>query len=293
MYIGVVEITRRISRLGMVARQQLAAGVLIALSALIIGWANYTFMPEAIDWARTYQPATLELLAGRSPYTVRSFFNPPWVLIPLIPMAVLPTKAGSSVLFIVSLAAIASLVRSVKAPLASFIALLLSFPLAFLLLFGQIDWMILLGLILPAQAGLFFVLAKPQIGLGITVFWLVEAWREGGLLQVARLFAPVIIAFALSLLIYGPWPLNTNPGILAAKYNFSLWPWSIPFGLGLLAAGLLQRSKNKAILAGPLLSPYVAPHSWSLALLPLMRYPALMALASLLSWLMLLAGVYR
>lgn len=41
--------------------------------------------------SRTYFfPATREVLAGRSPYSIEGFTNPPWAVLPLIPMVILP-----------------------------------------------------------------------------------------------------------------------------------------------------------------------------------------------------------
>src|SRR5690606_38971700 len=74
----------------------------------------------------------------------------------------------------------------------------------------NIDWLPLVGFVLPPQIGLFFILIKPQMGLAVALFWLVEAWREGGLREVIRVFGPVGAALALSLALYGLWPLRSS-----------------------------------------------------------------------------------
>lgn len=75
------------------------------------------------------------------------------------------------------------------------------------LAFANIDRMVVLGLIMPTWIGLFFVLAKPQIGIGVAIFWAFESYRLGKLRQMARDFVPVSLAILISLWIYGPWPL--------------------------------------------------------------------------------------
>jgi hypothetical protein len=251
------------------------------------------YLPDLIDWERTYRPATQLLASGQSPYEIKSFLNPPWVLIPLIPIAFLPSKIGGGILFVISLCAlIFTAVRMGATPL-SLIAFLLSFPVFFLLLFGQIDWLILLGILMPPQIGLFFVLAKPQIGLGIAVFWLVEAFRKGGIRRILIDFTPVAVMFCLSVVIYGFWFKNISSELFTANYNFSLWPLSLPIGAVLLISALRTRKKEISLLSSPFFSPYVAPHSWSSALLAILPRQWEALAASLGSWIMLYMRLLR
>jgi len=235
----------------------LIGGALLVCTALAVA----LFLPELIDWTRSYRPATLLLASGHSPYEIKSFTNPPWVLIPLIPIALLPSRIGGGVLFVVSLCALVFAAIRMGATPLSLIAFIVSFPVFFMLLFGQIDWLVLIGILMPPPVGLFFVLAKPQAGIAIAVFWLVEALRKGGLRQALAEFAPVTLAFGLSIAVFGFWFLDTPPGMVTAKYNFSVWPLSIPIGMVFLVSALRGRKKELSILASPFLSPYVAPHS--------------------------------
>lgn len=41
---------------------------------------------------------------------------------------------------------------------------------------GNIDWLVVIGLILPRPIGLFLLLLKPQLTAGILLLWLLEAW---------------------------------------------------------------------------------------------------------------------
>ena len=119
---------------------------------------------------------------------------------------------------------------------------------------------------LPPQIGLFLVLAKPQVGLPIALFWLVEAWREGGWRQVVRVFAPVAVAFGLTVVLFGFWfrMWTDQP---EQWWNASLFPYSVPVGLYLVYRALKTRDLRWALPAGPCLSPYVLFHSWSVAVL--------------------------
>ena len=208
------------------------------------------------------------MLSGQSPYAVASFYNPPWVLLPLIPIALLPERIGVVLLSMAYLGSFIFVARRLGAkPLTTL--LLITFPnFVFGLSFANIDWMVALGLILPPQIGLFLVLAKPQIGIALAIYWLVEAWRQDKIKTVVKVFAPVGVAFVISLLLYGLWPLR--PQYFAA--NSSLWPMSIPIGLVLLIGAIRNRKKGLAIVASPFLSPYVGVQSWSVSILGLLPY---------------------
>lgn len=132
--------------------------------------------------------------------------------------------------------------------------------------FANIDWMVVLGLIMPPQIGLFLVLAKPQIGMGVAFYWAYEAYQKGGGKTVLRTFTPVTLALLISILLYGLWPFR--PQNWAA--NTSLWPESIPIGLALLTASFRNRQKGLALVSSPFLSPYVGVQSWSVAVLGLL-----------------------
>ena len=141
---------------------------------------------------------------------------------------------------------------------------------------GNIDWMVPLGFLLPPQWGLFLVLAKPQIGLAVAVFWFIEAARSGGVRQVVTTFAPVTLALFASVVIYGPWPLG-GLGLPGVSWDFSLWPYSIPIGMALLIDAIQKRNIRPAVTAGPFLAPYVSIPGWSVALLGLDGLPFIAA----------------
>jgi hypothetical protein len=136
------------------------------------------------------------------------------------------------------------------------------------LYFGNLDSLALLGLILPAQIGLFFIFIKPQIAIGMAAFWLIEAWRKGGIIEVVKVFSPVGIALVISILIFGNWT-SGQIDVVNASWNTSWWPWSIPVGLVLLARAIYHRNDKEALAASPFISPYVAYPSWVGVLLAL------------------------
>jgi len=270
--------------------KKLIAFATIGLIAL--GVVAYFFLPNPVDWTISYRPAALALLSGKSPYTALPFFNPPWILLPLIPYAVLPYRLGVAAFFVTNLVVFYYISQRMAARPIARIALLCSFPVIVCFLFGQIDGIILLGLFMPRPLGLILLLAKPQMGAAVAVFWLIEAWRAGGWKQAVTTIAPVAVLFLISLALYGLWPLQLNMSdMFVAEFNTSLWPGSLMIGLPLLVYALRHRKEYFALMAGPFFSPYVTPQSWSIALVGLMPYELEMVAASLASWALLIIKI--
>ncbi len=251
-------------------RRNLKALLLILVVLALIVAAMAAFLPPGVDWQYSFRPAVVELLSGHSPYRAAwdqyDFFNAPWALLPLIPLALLPVPVGRALLVVISLVSFAFVAHRLGGKPLAIGLLLVSPPVIHGLLVGNIDWLAVLGYILPPQIGLFFIAIKPQIGIAVAIFWLVEAWRKGGWREVVRIFWPITLALALSILIFGPWPLRFASQV-GVGWNASLWPMSIPVGLALLAAALHKRKIEFAMAASPCLSPYLMMHSWVAALL--------------------------
>jgi hypothetical protein len=232
-----------------------------------------------IDWRLTYRPAALALLHGQNPYRVEvapeaPFFAAPWGLLPLIPFALLPTEAGRAVVMLGGLLLFAFSAYRLGAKPITMMFFLISPPVIHNILNANIEWLPVLGFVLPPSIGLFFVLIKQQTGFAVAIFWLFEAWRKGGWREVVRVFSPVTIAFLLSFIIYGFWPLSMF-GVLkyGGNINSSLWPLSIPAGLVLLVTSIQKHKIEYAMPASPCLSPYLLFHAWSGALISLVKKP--------------------
>lgn len=231
-----------------------------------VAWA----LPFGIDWHLTFRPAALAVWAGRSPYSVEIFGLAPWGIVPFLPFALLPENIGRGALFVLSLGVFAWAAYRLGAKPLALGAFLFSPPVLNDLLNTNVNWLVLLGFTLPPQFGLFLVLIKPQVGAGVAVFWLAEAWRKGGWRETVRVFGPTALALGLSFLLFGFWPTRSLHVFATSQtWNASLWPASLPVGVVLLVAALRQRQIRYAFGAAPCLSPYVLLHAWSGALLAL------------------------
>lgn len=248
-------------------KQKVLTALVIIGAALLVSFLAAPFVPPAIDWRITFRPAALTLLSGESPYGKVYVIHAPWALIMLAPFALLPEAVGRVMLIFCGLAAYAYVAHRLGAKPIAIIFLLISPLVMHVLLNGNIDWLAILGFVLPPQIGLFFIAIKPQIGIAVAPFWLIEAWRQGGWKQVLTTFLPFTIVLLLSFAIFGLWPLDALRVTSDVSFNASLWPLSIPVGLTLFVTAIRKRKIEYAMAASPCLSPYVLFYSWGGVLL--------------------------
>lgn len=249
---------------------------LLAVALPAVVWLGAERLPAGVDWSDTFYPAVRAVLAGHSPYdAVPSFFMAPWALIPMLPLAWLPPAFGRAFMLLIGLSLYAFVAHRLSGGRTWSVIVFLLSPLVIDGLYnGNVDYLPILGFVLPPQIGLFFVVLKPHIGLGVALFWLWEAWHEGGLRKIFVVFAPVSAALLVSFALFGLWPLRFS-GLLSVSsaWNSSLWPMSLPVGLALLAAAGRTHNIKPAMAAAPCLSPYLVMHSWVTVLASILDRP--------------------
>jgi hypothetical protein len=263
---------------------------LLALAGFAILTLVVSLVKEpSIDWQGAFYLAAQEVLHGRSPYNVINFLNVPWTLIPLLPLALLPVRIGSAAIFVLSLAIFIYVAYRLGARGIWIVIFLMAPPVIHSLYLGNIDALSLLGFVLPPQIGLFFVLIKPQIGLVMAIFWFGEAWRQGGVRSVVRVFAPVTLAALISVAIFGNWMTAERLDLqVYSTWNASWWPMGIPVGLVLCALSLRDRRRDYAMAASPFLAPYVTHSSWMGVVAALLPRKMELALAVIGMWIVAL-----
>jgi hypothetical protein len=255
------------TRLGLKTPQQMVAAGLLLVLCVVIFFVVKAQNPFAVDWHFSYRPAALAMAQGKSPFTeVKLFVTAPWSLIPIIPFALLPEDIGRSLWFVVSLGMFAFVGYKLGAKPVAVLAFLLSAPIANCIQVGNIEWMVLLGYILPPQIGLIFLAMKPQSTFIAILYFIVEAWHKEGFKGALRVVWPVTLIGVLSLLIYGLWPLKAQISFATAGiFNISIWPQGIPIGLLLALRAFRDRKREPAMMASAFLSPYTILLSWSSA----------------------------
>ena len=250
-------------------------------------------MVTAWDWFEYYRPAALSVWHGGTPYDTTIYFAAPWSTYPLIPIALLPYEIGRWLLFLTAIIAFATIAYKLGAKPLTMAFFLLSYPVLADVTNGNIEWMPMLGFIMPPQIGLIFVLIKPQTGIGVAIYWFVRAWQEGGIRQVAKTFAPLTVMLLLSFVLYGFWPLLFLNTLTMAKeiksanaidYNFSLFPWGLLIGLPLLVKAIRDREKRLSIMSSPFLAPYALITTYGTSMLAWIDKPVFFFIAWLLTW---------
>lgn len=235
-------------------------------------------IPESyyVDWIIAFRPAVWEMLSWRSPYNIQGVFNPPWTFIMLIPLALIPPKLGAILLSLITFFSLLFISLRLGASLPIAISFLVIPQIAFKAITNpNIGFLAAFGFILPPQIGLFFLAIKPQIGIAVAIYWLIEAWLSGGWREVVRVFAPITIALSIAVLIYGPFMLKATHLLdhESIRHAYPLWPYTLPAGFALLLLAIKKREKSLSITASPFVSPYVASYTYPFALLGLMNYP--------------------
>lgn len=204
----------------------------------------FSLLPGGIDWYTYFRPAAANLA---EPFAA-GLFNPPWLYVLLAPLVWLPPSVGRG-----ALAALTFLIcyEYIGRHAGRAILLALSPPFLAVILYGQVDAVVILGLALPVWASLPFLLAKPQ-GAFLTALHRLN-WRS------LVILALVVVT---SFLVWGAWPvrvLGAERGGLSGPQNKSLFPWSL-----VLVAGLpFYESLGDASLCliSLAVSPYFAVHS--------------------------------
>lgn len=263
-----------------------------ALLAVGLGVLLMHGLDRGVDWYTTYYPACRAVLAGRSPYDLETFYNPPWSLLPLLPLALLPPRAGHALYLAVMVVSLWAVARRLGASRLGALLCLCTPPAANLILTANLDWLVLAAVLVPPRWGLLLALVKPQAGAALAVYWLAEAWRAGGVRQVVSVSAPVALALLGSVALYGAWWETRSAEHLALGFNAALpFPLGATLGIALLVWSLRRGEPGGAVAASPFFAPYAALHSWTGAMTALARRPFVLAAVTAGLWLLIyLAG---
>jgi hypothetical protein len=218
-----------------------------------------SYVPAA-DWHMYYGVAR-GVFDGRSPYVQPIFVNPPWAVVLLAPFAVFPPNLGRGLLLVCSVVIWLYAAWRMRAPRLAVIAMLLSPTAIGSLLAANIDALVILGVFLPATSGLLLLMIKPQIGLGPAFYDLIETWRTRGITGVLLTFAPVVVAYAVSAVVFPVW-LDRFVHAPDIVWNRSLFPYGIPVGIFLLWLSLRRRNVMFALASTPFLTPYLTFYTY-------------------------------
>lgn len=232
------------------------AAAIVGLAALFAVIAAISMRLPTADFYVNFYSAARAVLQGRSPYEAPAYSSAPWGIIPFLPFALLPAMLARGVYFAFCLFLLAYMAWQLRANALAVAALFLSPTAIATLLVGNLDAMVVAGMMFPPAIGLVLLMIKPQIGAGVALYYLIDLGRTRRWMQAVRAFAPVTAAVVLALIVFPAWYTRMS-SLPANPWNRSLFPYSIPAGLALLWISLRNRNPYFALASTPFLAPYL------------------------------------
>jgi len=211
-----------------------------------------------VDFSLLY-PAGKAILTLDNPYLAAPhFYNPPWMLILLAPIGLLPMQIGRWIWMLLGMVGYFVAFQRLNFSKFSTVILFMSPFVYFDLGIGNYEWLILLGTTLPIVYGSWVAFLKPQM----SIWWIALQVKQGKLIAVL----PVVLLGIL--FITGLFALPSRGDM---PWSRDIFPYGIPVGLFLLYIAFKKEDSLIALAAAPFLSPYVAMQSWIFAFLPFAR----------------------
>ena len=238
--------------------------LLAALAVLVITVLFVLFpMPGGDDWD-FHRSAVQRMLSGESLYNAKlgqiqaKNHYPPWVATALLPLAVLPFNVGRGLLSGLSFVVLIMVARRYKLSIMKQALVLLSPPMLYTLLHGQIDVLVLGILLLPEPWRLVLSITKPQVSIAFLFGIQRKNWLRAIIIAAA--------VMGISFLIFGLWPLEyarQSVDIIGNGLNIwgGLWPYQVPLGLVLLLRAIERRDERYLMASSPFFLPYAATSS--------------------------------
>jgi len=223
----------------------------IGLGSLILSFEIVgTGAPE--DWSTQFYAAALN---WRHPYEVPGFYNMPWLVWLLRPLAMLGAHYSYTSWVIVTTLLLVWSMQRLGADLTSIILCIISPYYYYILINGNVDALSVAGVALLEYSpgvGALFLLIKPQ-ELALVLLGAHYQRRDVAILTIA-----LLVAFVL----HGPWPIDfalaiLNHGPQGQWWNCAIFPYGLPFAAGLVAIGLTWHDPALLAAACPFASPYV------------------------------------
>lgn len=213
---------------------------------------------------------------GVNPYRHFPLYLPAWSLLLFSLLSLLPFNLVHAVWTLCTLAAWVLMLHKLEVPVIDSALFLLNPFFIFGISLGNFDWLVLLGLFIPAKYGIWLLFLKPQIILGVLFLWVKQ---RGVKYTIETCATPILIMLACFAL-----GLYRTPDLTEMTWNQSLGIWGVPIGLSMIYLAFKKRDNIMALGASPFFSPYVGIQSWSIPFLLLVRNRALLVIGLIASW---------
>lgn len=252
-------------------RQIIVLGVLAAISIvfLITQFDTPTIQRYfASDWNAVpaltsdwdlYRAATLAFFRGENPYDEEHvfqfhIFNPPWVFPLLLPLAVLPRYVGLVLLSIISCVSLLAISKHYEMDVLESVLVIVSVMHLHSIANGNVEFLPLLGVMLPPPLALIILAIKPQSTIGMMLFVVYKVYKERGWKRAMLTVMPLAALTAAWLIFYG------LPQYVRTEAYW--WPWSIIVGVAALGVAFWKNDERWALLSSPFFAPHAYVHSY-------------------------------
>lgn len=271
-------------------REAILIGAVVAVVWWVVALLLYTYSPVVLVWhdqIHIFRPPELA-----TPYGTGGFVHPVWVVVLTYPFRWLPLEMSTLVQALIYFIALALVIVKFGGNRRAILITLCSFISLDAVLQMNIDWLVILGMLLPAWASGPFVLAKPQIGLGY-YFGLYPH-------DLLRAVLVMVIMGVVTLLIWGWWPsiILEKVGELSIGRFFNIAPLQylsyLSIVIGIILAGFAFRRKDVplGVLAGLFFTPYISAYSLPLMLGMLaIRWQRLALIITVVYWFLIIVIV--
>lgn len=220
-----------------------------------------------------------------TPYEAH-FLNPPWAVLFVWPFAQIPLAWGVLAQTMIYFAALVGVIYKFGGGMRA-VVLMLSSYFAFAAVFElNIEWIVIVGLLLPPLWGVPLVLAKPQLALT----YYLGLPRQTFVRAVIVGLVTLLISFA----VWGWWPplmfdntsrlLSYHVANIAPQYQFG-WLFSLAIGIPMLGYAFYKRDTVLLILAWLFFVPYIGAYSILLHVgFASIKWPRVMLVIVLVTW---------
>ena len=254
--------------------------------ALFVGILSWQVMPNGgLDMRDDILPS---LHNWRTPWVEGTLLFP-WATLVLMPLGFFAPRIATALINCLSVYILAFLIRKFKGNILLVIPIMIS-PFGRMLFFnGQTDAIVLASILLPAGFDL-LLFWKPQV--------LAHAYWVRVRKQPKIYLISILSLLLISLWLWGCWPKEIldfgQENLLDRYWNLSLWPYSIPIGLGLIYLSVVKNDVGYGLMASPLLFPYVNGASYiGLLTVVACKWPKLFGIGYLIYFLYLAVMLFH
>ncbi len=223
--------------------------------------------------------------SGASPYSITGFFSPLHLLLYAAPLSTLPYALAYRLNAFISALTLLLIFYRLAHGRLSFLLLMCAAPwLIFVTWYGQVEWLVMLGLFVNPIAGVFLLMLKPQIGWLAALLLLARMPRR----QAALCLAGLALIFSASFIAGMRWGYALNGG-----WNTAAFPLTAIIALPIVLYAIRYHRLDMALSVAPALAPYVGPQSWIVLIAWLSRYRWALIIFAVLSWALLFAWRWK